>query len=130
MAKRIPGTRVPDTAIHRASMWLEDLKFGERRAYTSQPESKEADFEEKFVEATGVRSFTADEMREAAVYYGQNLRRMVLGDRLNIAMPSPTGEGLIDADGIFISLWLDAFEHGIATGLGLRGLSNDEIAAN
>ena len=124
---RIPGTRVPDTPIHRASMWLEDLKFGEGRA-TQKPQAVPmGDTWEDFIRETGI-PITVEQMKEAATYYGENMLRMTTGNRVNFAIPNPAGEGFIDGRGIFASLWLDAFMHGAATALGKTGLSNQEIA--
>lgn len=122
---RILGTRVPDTPIHRASMWLEDLKFGERR--------KEAGAEpmgelwQRFVTLSEA-SFTPEQLQEAADYYGTNNAAVLTGGRLEVTIPAPGGEGVMFLRDIFASLWADAFMHGHATAQGRRGLSNQEIA--
>jgi hypothetical protein len=92
--EKIPGTRVPDTPIHRASMWLEYLKFRERRKDASAPEDMDDATWETFVAATGA-NFTVEQMQEAAAYYGQNMLQMMLGGRVDFAIPSPTGKGHI-----------------------------------
>jgi hypothetical protein len=122
----IPGTHVPDHAIHRASMWLEDLKFGERREYAT-PEVV-GDTWEGFLRETEL-PVTVEQLQEAASYYGANMARMTLGNRVNFLVPVPGGQ-MVDAVAIFSSLWLDAFMHGVATAQGKRGLSNEEIRRN
>jgi hypothetical protein len=123
--EKIPGTRVPDTPIHRASMWLEYLKFRERRKDATAPEDMDDATWETFVAATGA-NFTVEQMQEAAAYYGQNMLQMMLGGRVDFAIPSPTGKGHISGRSAFASLWLDAFMHGYATARGKRGMSNLE----
>jgi hypothetical protein len=125
----ILGTRVPDTPIHRASMWLEELKFGEQRE-DAVVERLEDDFIAKLIRETGLENLTAEQVEEAATYYGVNNLHMLTGGRINVMIPSPTGEGTIDMVGIFVSLWLDAFSHGVATKAGKFGLSNQEKRAN
>lgn len=122
--KNIPGTRVPDTPIHRASMWVEDIKFGEGRPDAVEPVPM-GDTWEEFIKATGL-PITAEQLMEAASYYGSNNVRMLTGGRLDVVIPSPTGEGYIDLAAIFASLWADAFFHGVATAQGRTGLSNTE----
>lgn len=124
----IPGTRVPDHAIHRASMWLEDVKFAERRPDVEQIEQI-TDNDALwwiFIQETGL-PVTVEQLKESAHYYGLNMLRMTLGNRVNVLMPAPDGKGLIDLTTIFTSLWLDAFQHGVATAQGKRGLSNTEM---
>lgn len=123
--KRILGTRVPDTPIHRASMWLEEFRFGDRRE-EAETETMEDGYWQKFIQETGLLNLTDDDISEAAHYYGINNLRMLTGGRINVLIPSPTGEGHIDLAGIFVSLWADAFCHGVATKAGKVGLSNEE----
>lgn len=125
---KIPGTRVPDHAIHRASMWLEDVKFAERRPDVEVPEQITDDDAVWwiFIEETGL-PVTVEQLKESAVYYGENMLRMTLGNRVNVMMPTPDGKGVMDLRAIFVSLWLDAFQHGVATALGKHGLSNTEM---
>lgn len=121
----IPGTRVPDTPIHRASMWLERFRFGDRRK-NAGVEDMEDDYWSKFIDQTGLEGLDADDIEEAARYYGHNNVRMLVGNRLNVRIASPTGEGFMDLGSLFVSLWADAFAHGVVTAKGLSGLSNQE----
>jgi hypothetical protein len=122
--EKIPGTRVPDTAIHRASMWLEYLKFGDARRNAGVEKMTDDTFE-LFVAAAQV-NFTAEQMKEAAQFYGLNMLQMTVGNRVNFMIPSPDGEGLMDGRAVFASLWIDAFMHGVATARGKHGPSNLE----
>jgi hypothetical protein len=121
----IPGTRVPDTPIHRASLWLEDVKFGERRADADLGPEEMGDTFQDFIDAAEA-NFTVEQLREAATYYGDNMLHMMTGGRVDFLIPSPTGDGMIDGRGVFASLWLDAFMHGFATARGKIGKSNEE----
>lgn len=123
--EHIPGTSVPDTPIHRASLWLERVKFGERAFTTTAPESLDETDEIIFVRETGEK-FTPEQMREAASYYGRSLARQMLGNRISIRVPSPVGEGFIGAESIFATVWLDAFQHGVATALGKTAQTDEE----
>lgn len=125
--ENILGTRVPDTPIHRASLWLEEVKFGAHRT-DAKPVEVEDQYFEDFIRKCKARNLTREQMEEAAQYYGRNMLAMTMGRRVTFAIPSPTGEGMIDAAGVFISLWLDAFMHGYATAKGMSGRSNAEIA--
>lgn len=121
----IPGTRVPDTPIHRASMWLEEFRFGDRREEAGT-EVMEDDYWERFIQETGLTGLTPENIAEAAAYYGHNNIRMLTGGRLNVVIPNPHGEGHLDLGAIFVSLWADAFCHGVATKAGKVGPSNQE----
>lgn len=123
--KRIPGTRVPDHAIHRASLWLEDLKYGEGREDAKLQRMDDFTWR-AFIEECDL-PVTVEQLQEAATYYGMNMLGMTLGNRVNVRIPAPDGDGFIDLHAIFASLWLDAFMHGAATAIGKSGLSNDEM---
>jgi len=125
---RIPGTRVPDTPIHRASMWLEDLRFGDRRRDAGVEAIRDDDYV-RFIQECALLGVTVENLKEASSFYGANNARMLTGGRLRVAIPSPTGEGIIDLASIFASVWLDAFMHGAATARGKVGMSNAELDA-
>lgn len=125
---KIPGTRVPDNPIHRASLWVESLKYApDVRAAGDEAVERLDDFAWRaFVEESGL-PITVEQLVDAVEFYGENLRRMIVGNRLNFMMPMPGGEGMMDLGGVFKSVWFDGFEHGAGTALGKRGLSNQEI---
>jgi hypothetical protein len=121
----ILGTRVPDTPIHRASMWLEEFRFGDRREEAGTERFDEDEWE-RFVQETALVGVTGDNIQEAAIYYGLNNLHMLTGGRLEMVIPNPHGEGHLSLSNIFISLWADAFAHGVATKAGKIGVSNEE----
>lgn len=120
----IPGTRVPDNRLHRASLWLEDFKRardGQVRAYTSEDVTALA---QQLSDACGL-GVTGPEVIEAVGFYSENLRQMIFGPSVGIAVMTPAGRlELVD---IIRSVWIDGFEHGAATAAGLSGESNEEI---
>lgn len=121
------GTRVPDTAIHRASFWLEKMKFGERRR-DAGVEVQEAAIYDRFIEATGIK-VTPDELMEACRYYATNNARMLApAAALSVSVQHPAGEehGFVTILELFLSVWMDGFMHGAATTAGLTGRSNSE----
>jgi hypothetical protein len=122
--KTIPGTEVPDNVLHRASLWLEDRKFGDRAGVASEPELSEvkqhwSDLLDEFDVP-----LTPDEVREGSFYYAQNWRRMVFAG-MDVVIPTPDGNALNLAT-LLQSLWLDAFEHGLAVAHGKSALSIEE----
>lgn len=134
----IPGTGgLPDNAIHRASLWLERLKFGERAFTQTEPEIESSpDGEEHFghtrmlLESTGFSGeLTPKDVHLASLYYGGNMRRGLFGNRIQVYLPNPAKNGeqeQVNMDELFAALWKDAFEHGLATGTRQRGLSKTE----
>lgn len=123
----ILGTRVPDTPIHRASLWLEDLKYPGRRE-DATVEDIEPGFVAEFIRQCELRDLTPEQIEEAARYYAMNAHRMLIGNRVMFTIPSPAGEGQTWFLTILVSFWLDAWMHGVATAKGKRGRSNQEIA--
>jgi hypothetical protein len=121
----IPGTSVPDTPIHRASLWLERVKFAERAFAATEAERMDDTDLDIFVRETGAL-FTPEQLHEAATYYGRSLARQMLGSRVSFQVPSPTGEGFIGPASLFATIWMDAFEHGVATALGKTATTPDE----
>lgn len=130
----IPGTGgLPDNPIHRASLWLERLKFGER-AFTATDVEQHADGtmgHTRFIlEETGlVEELTPEDVQLACLYYGRNMRRMLFGDRIQIMLPNPAKSERVEKinmDELFASLWRDAFEHGLATAARKYGESKTE----
>lgn len=126
--EKILGTRVPETPIHRASLWLEDVKWGERRPDVDQIEQlKDEDSSYwVFIQETGL-PVTPEQLKEAMRYYGENFLRMTFGNRINVVMPTPDGKATFDLAAVFSSVWYDGFQHGAATQAGKRGRSNSEI---
>jgi hypothetical protein len=134
----IPGTGgLPDNLIHRASLWLERLKFGERAFTLSDPQIEaHPDGEETFghtrmlLESTGLaEDLSPKDVRLAALYYGSNMRRGLFGNRLQLFVPNPAKGGeqeQVNMDELFGALWMDAFEHGLATHARLYGHSKTE----
>jgi hypothetical protein len=121
----ILGTRVPDTAIHRASMWMDDVKFGNRRFEASVEPMEEANFTWRaFIEESGA-DFTVEELQEAAKYYGVNLYIGLTGGKVALTVTTPTGQMFLHD--IFVSVWLDGFMIGYAAAKGKRGLSRAEM---
>jgi hypothetical protein len=124
---KIPGTEVPDNAIHRASLWLERLKFGDTYDERGGPELAEPDWWERFLLETGLHAvLEPDEIKAAANYYGESLASQLLGGRVSITIPNPAGEGWIGAQAIFATLWADAFMHGVATAQRRSAQTNEE----
>lgn len=123
---RIPGTRVPDTPIHRASMWLEDLKYGERRLGDAPlpMEVTEDELYELLIRELEL-DVTVEQLLEAADYYGTNLAVMLHG-AFQIVVQTPDGRTISGAS-MFISAWLDGWMHGAVTQKGLRGRSVREM---
>lgn len=111
----IPGTRVPDTPIHRASLWWEQLEFGGRDLST--PERMDAATAEALVEEL-VATYTAEQLHEAATYYGRNWAEMILGPNVGLAG--------VNANALFTSVWLDGFAHGAGTQARKYGTSRTE----
>ena len=124
----IPGTRVPDNPIHRASLWLEELKYGARRDDNPGVEPMEREIFEELIRQCELRGLTPEEIGEAADYYGRNMAAMTLGQvKVMVSTPGRDGVGLMPLSVAFISAWLDGFLHGVATRAGKSGLSNLEI---
>jgi hypothetical protein len=124
----IPGTVLEDNAIHRASLWLEGVKFGERAGVTNTAEEITDDDWLWFAVIEECKlPVSVEQLKTAATHYGINMRAMTIGDRVNFAIPAPGGNGVMSADTIFISLWLDAFCHGAATAAAKYGLSRTEV---
>jgi hypothetical protein len=124
--EKIAGTRVPDTPIHRASLWLEEIKYGARREDDPEIEPFELEFFVELIRQCELRDLTPEQIKEAADYYGANMLAMTLGGRVNVMVPAPGG-GFMDFKSIFVSTWLDGWMHGVATKAEKVGLSNDEI---
>jgi hypothetical protein len=118
---RILGTVVPDTPIHRASMWLEELRFGERRREADMEEDSAEGFR-RFIEATGL-PVTVEQLDEAVVYYATNHKQMFFG---NMKVATNTKVGFLSMEAVLQSVWLDGFQHGVVTAQGKRGLSTAE----
>lgn len=123
---RIPGTDLPDTALHRASLWfnrfsgLEDGGPPQERTWREVRELHERVLAECHLEG----KITADEIREGAQYYGDNIVDGMFGP-VCVTVLTPVGQ--IDVGVMLRSLWLDGLMHGIALRDGKRGLSNAEI---
>lgn len=125
--ERIAGTRVPDTAIHRASLWLEEIKYPGRRE-NAELEGMDEEALRRFLEGVGLAfRCSPDELTEAAKFYGTNLAVMLVGDVRIVVM---TALGPVGVPTMMTSAWVDGFMHGAATVAGKRGLSNDEIRSN
>jgi hypothetical protein len=123
----IPGTVLEDNVIHRASLWLEGVKFGERAGVTNAAEEiTDDDYIWIAVIEECKLPVSVEQLKDAATHYGINMRVMTIGNRVNFAVPAPSG-GVMSADTIFISLWIDAFCHGAAAVAGKYGLSRTEI---
>lgn len=122
---KIPGTRVEDNRLHRASLWLEDFKRardGQLHGYTSEDFTAMA---QELSDACGL-GVSGQEIVEAVDFYSENLRQMIFGKSLGISVVTPVGA--MDLFDILRSVWVDGFEHGAATAAGLSGESNEEIA--
>lgn len=123
MADEIPGTRVPDTPIHRASLWLEQLKFAERAGVADEAEPMDALVYELLLRELD-NGVTPEQLEEAAIYYGANLRQMFVPGRAEVIVQTP--HGALDLRTMFVSAWLDGWMHGAVTQKGLRGESTEE----
>lgn len=121
----IPGTRVEDNALHRASLWLEDFKRT-RDGYVQQITNEQMGVElAEFAQMCGVE-IEGDALVEGADYYAENFRQMIFGPRLGMTVVTPGGP--INLVSILRSVWIDGMQHGAAMTAGKRGLSTQEIA--
>jgi hypothetical protein len=121
---KIPGTRVEDNRLHRASLWLEDFKQardGQLHGYTSEDFTAMA---QELSDACGL-GVSGEEVIEAVDFYSENLRQMIFGPSVGISVV--TSAGRLDLIDVIRSIWIDGLEHGAATAAGLSGESNEEI---
>jgi hypothetical protein len=121
---RIPGTRVPENRLHRASLWLEDTKrvrAGAVVTYDNETMVRELG---ELADACGLE-LSGEQLAEGARFYADNLRRVVFGGRMGVTVVGPWGT--MDLGAVILSVWLDGFQHGAATAAGKYGESNDEI---
>lgn len=126
MDSTIPGTDVPDTAIHRASLWVNALA-GHQEGGPPQPLTWDQVQERhtRLIEACGMAGkVTAEDIRESSAYYGDTASAVF---PVGLTIVTPFGD--IDLSIMFRSVWCDGLLHGIAVRDGKRGLSNAEIAS-
>lgn len=124
-SQNILGTRVPDNALHRASLWLEDFKRTRQLGFHSQPREEMAVDMDEFVRTVGIdNKVTGQDLVEGGDFYGNNFVQMIFG-KLGIVVMTPAGP--IDLQGVMFSVWMDGLQHGAAMTAGLYGLSNEEI---
>lgn len=123
--EKIPGTVVPDTAIHRASLFLERVKFGDSFDRQTQPEMGGREFYEQITEQLEL-PHQPEDLVEASNYYARNFLRSVFGENPDTARIELSNGQVIPALLFFQSLWVDGYAHGAATRAGKRGLSNEE----
>lgn len=120
----IPGTRVPDNALHRASLWLEDFKStrdGKVKAVDQDTMVVEFD---QLIAACGLTGVTGSDLFEGCIFYGDNFADSMFG-RIGLIVTTQAGPATIND--VLRSVWMDGLMHGIATRDGKRGLSNTEI---
>jgi hypothetical protein len=124
----ILGTRVPDNALHRASLWLEDFKrVRERGLHTQARDEQAADLDE-FVRIVGVDGkVTGMDLVEGAAFYGNNFVEMIFPRGVDITIIGAQLDAPTNLQSVMFSVWLDGMQHGAAMVAGLEGLSNEEI---
>lgn len=123
---RIPGTRVDDNALHRASLWLEDFKRtrdGQVKGYTNEQAAEAFD---ELIEMCGLQGVTGQDLIEGAIFYATNFRELLGGQGLNITVVNRS-LGAVDLLAILQSVWIDGLQHGVAMSAGKHGLSNTEL---
>lgn len=123
---KIPGTRVDDNALHRASLWLaafQGTQEGGPVAYSREEEAAEHD---RLADECHVDGLTGADIQEGADFYSVNFAVMMLGSAARVVVVGPTGT--LDLLAMIRVVWIDGLRHGIATRDGKRGLSNTEIA--
>lgn len=121
----MPGSELPDNAIHRASLWVEGIKYAIDQRVDAEPDRIDEFEWRAFIEESGL-PVTVEQLQQAVVYYGLSTAGNFLGGRVNIAVPAPGG-GLVDLRSIFASVWYDGFMHGVATAQGRRGQTSKEL---
>jgi hypothetical protein len=121
---RIPGTRVPENRLHRASLWLEDMKRTRAGAVVTYDDETMVRELGELADACGLE-LSGEQLAEGAKFYATNFRQIVFGGRLGVTVVSPWGA--MDMGAVILSVWLDGFQHGAATAAGKYGESNEEI---
>lgn len=130
----IAGTAgLPDNRIHRASLWLERMKFGER-AFTREMDERHVESQTQeenslLFRELEMEDITPRDVQLASMFYGRNLQHMLFGNRVQIMMPTPVhGEkGQVNFGDLLAMVWRDGFEHGAAARAGKHAFTDTEI---